>query len=225
VADCGGVGEWLAAAYAWKCGMWRSWPVLEQERSGGDSIRGGDEVGGPGGTFHASASVSRWEKGQDGEHERATIAGLCKARRAREQSVMAHERQARDCNGQNGANAQAIDCHGQVLGKVVSYSGAIRNARAPARGPTPRPLHPRPYNERFRSRRAGVGRREHCCVGSDAPVVVTYVLQPGVGSVLPVAGGCESARPGDETVAAGRGTQEFSGCLEQDAFAQYAYAA
>ena len=60
--------------------------------------------------FHASASVSRWEKSRDGKHERATIAGIRAARGEGEQGIMAHECKTLDSDGQGGADAQAIDC-------------------------------------------------------------------------------------------------------------------
>jgi hypothetical protein len=101
---------WLAAVYARRCGVWRAYPVLEQVRSGDKGIHGGDEDG----VFHASASVSRWENGQDGKYKRAAIAvpgAPCSPRSTGEQGVMASERQARHSDRQSGANAQAINCH------------------------------------------------------------------------------------------------------------------
>ena len=85
---------------------WRAFPVRRRIRS----IHGVDEVEELGGMFHASASVSRWEKDRDGEHERATIAGIRAARGEGEQGVMAHECKTLDSNGQGGADAQGIDC-------------------------------------------------------------------------------------------------------------------
>jgi hypothetical protein len=38
---------------------------------------------------------------------------------------MADERQASDSDGQNGANAQEIDCRRQRLGQIVSLLDAI----------------------------------------------------------------------------------------------------
>ena len=121
--SCGAVSwKWLAVVYVWKCGMWRACLFQEQARNEGNSVHVGDEVGRSGGVFHASASVSRWVKGQDGKYERATFAGFCAARCAGQQGVMAHERQARDSDRQSGANTQAIDCHGPLLEKVVTFS-------------------------------------------------------------------------------------------------------
>ena len=149
---------------------------------------------------------------------------------------MAHERKARDSDGQDSADAQAFDRHRQVLEKGVYLSDSIREtretarhlscpdtskqARATARVPTRHPLHPRPYNERN-----GTCGRGHCCIGSDAPVAVTHVLQYSDGSDFSVVGNCEKARIEHETIAAGRGTSEFSGRIEQGAFAQYTDAA
>jgi hypothetical protein len=73
-----------------------------------------NEVGELGGVFHASASVSRWEKDRDGKHERATIAGIRAARGEGEQGVMADECKTLDSDEQGGADAQAVDCQKPV---------------------------------------------------------------------------------------------------------------
>src|SRR5579859_1928618 len=74
-------------------------------------------------------------------------------------------------------------------------------------------------------RHASAGRREHCYSGDGAPLVATHTSHYNAGSDFPVAGNCARAHTEHETVATGRGTQEFSGHLEQGALAQYADAA
>ncbi len=58
--------EWLAGVYVWKRGCVGRVLFLSRDALGENSIRGGDEAEGKSGVFHASASVSRWEKGRNG---------------------------------------------------------------------------------------------------------------------------------------------------------------
>lgn len=166
---------------------------FEQGRTGGEQHMRRGWGGVLGGVFHASASVSRWEKGRNGEYKRATIAGFCAPRGACQQGLMAYQRQARDSDEQDGANAQAIDRRLENERRASGHSGASKR-----------------------------GYRNPC---SGAPLVAPPVSRHGDDSDVPVAGNSEKARIEHEAVAAGRGTQEFSGHLEPGAFAQYADAA
>jgi len=65
--------------------------------------------------FHASASVSRWEKDHDGKYERATIAGVREARGEGEQGIVAHQYATVHSNGQSRANAQALDSNKSLV--------------------------------------------------------------------------------------------------------------
>src|SRR5579859_692736 len=109
---------------------------------------------------------------------------------------MAHECQARDSDEQDGANAQAVDCHIQVL-EIELRASCNNGAVWRWRGNT-------------------------CC---DAPLVAPHVSQHGHSGDCPVASNSERACSKHESVAAERGSQELSGRIKQGTFAQYAHAA
>lgn len=187
------------------------------------SIHGVDEVGGElGGMFHASASVSRWEKNCDGKHERATIAGIRAARGEGEQGVMAHECETLDSNEQSGTDAQTIDRQKPVLGTGFSLPNAVWRPRATATRLCPadavcrpratttrlcsanavcRPratarvpsLHPlHPRPYNERCRCYCTGRREHS-IGGGASLVGGFAFHHRAGGGFPASGDGEKA--------------------------------
>src|SRR5690348_2661150 len=109
---------------------------------------------------------------------------------------MAYQRQARDSNEQDGADAQALDCHRQVL----EYEPCPRSHSC--------------TGERWPGNPRG-----------GASLVATPVSQYGDSNDVPVAGNGEKARIAHEMVTAASGTPELSGHFEQGTLAQHADAA